>query len=180
MAGAEPPRPGVAPPTVRALRALGRGLLRVPRRLGILPPLAWAGLIFLGSAQPSPSIGATGIAGPVVENFAHAVEYGILAALLVLLAPRREGWVALDRGTVGWILAVVLVYAASDEWHQSFVPHRDASVYDVITDVVGAASTLACIGALGRTREAGRIFSLRFAVGLACCVAAAILATLEP
>ena len=165
--------------TVRALRSLGRVLLLVPRRFGFLPPFLWAVLIFLGSSQPSPTIGAPGLVPPVIENFAHAVEYGIFAALLALLLPRREGWVALDRASILLILVFVLLYAASDEWHQSFVPNRDASVYDVITDVAGAAATLACIDALGR-EKAGGIFTFRFAIGLAVCLAAAILATVEP
>lgn len=168
------------PAAVRALRAFGRGLLRVPRSLGFVPPLLWAGLIFFGSSQPSPKIGPTGIAGPVIENFAHAVEYGIFASLIALCVRREAGWVVLERASVAWILVFIAVYAASDEWHQSFVPNRDATIYDVITDISGAASTLACIDALGRARDAGRVLAVRFVTGLAICLAAATLATFEP
>ena len=164
---------------IRGLRAFGRGLLRIPRRFGIVPPILWAALIFYGSSHPAPSIAAPGITGAVIENCGHAVEYGIFAALLALCARRTSGWIVLDRATVGWIVAAVVVYAASDEWHQSFVPHRDASVYDVITDVVGGVSTLACIDALGEGRAAGR-FTLRFVIGFAASLAAAVLATIEP
>ena len=163
---------------IRGLRAFGRGLLRIPRRYGFVPPVLWAALIFYGSSHPAPSIAAPGIAGGVIENCAHAVEYGIFAALLALCARRRSGWVELDRATLGWIVVIVVLYAASDEWHQSFVPHRDASVYDVITDIVGGVSTLACIDALGEGRT-GR-FPLRFVLGFAASLAAAVLATIEP
>jgi hypothetical protein len=171
--------PGAESAAIRGLRAFGRGLLRVPRGLGFLPPLLWAALIFYGSSHPAPAIAAPGFAGALIENCGHAVEYGIFAALLALCAKRRSAWVDLDRATVAWMLAVIVVYAASDEWHQSFVPHRDASVYDVITDIVGGVSTLACIDALGEGRG-GRTFSLRFAIGFAASLAAAVLATLEP
>ena len=38
------------------------------------------------------------------------------------------------------VLSVILsvLYAASDEWHQSFVPSRDGTVTDVIWDASGA------------------------------------------
>ncbi len=164
---------------IRALRALGRGLLRIPRRVGFVPPILWAALIFYGSSHPAPTIAAPGIAGGVIENCGHAVEYGIFAALLALCAKRTSGWIDLDRATVRWIVAVIVLYAASDEWHQSFVPHRDASVYDVITDIVGGVSTLACIDALGEGRAASR-FTLRFVLGFAASLGAAVLATIEP
>jgi VanZ family protein len=36
----------------------------------------------------------------------------------------------------GWIAA--LVYGITDEIHQSFVPMRDASMYDVMADSIGS------------------------------------------
>ena len=99
----------------------------------------------------------------------------------MLLAPRRRDelgeWVDLGFRASAAILVFVLLYAASDEWHQSFVPKRDASAFDVLTDVVGAASTLACIAAIGRRVDAGRTLAVRFVLGLSVCVASASLAT---
>ena len=34
-------------------------------------------------------------------------------------------------------VAIVMVYGLSDEFHQSFVPMRDASIYDVFADIIG-------------------------------------------
>jgi VanZ family protein len=39
-----------------------------------------------------------------------------------------------------------VAYAVFDEWHQSFVAGRNASVSDVIVDVIGAALMLLVIG----------------------------------
>jgi VanZ family protein len=36
-----------------------------------------------------------------------------------------------------WTAALVLVFAVLDEIHQSFVPHRDASGFDVLLDMIG-------------------------------------------
>ena len=44
-------------------------------------------------------------------------------------------------GSLG--LAVAAAFAASDEFHQSFVPTRSASVHDVMLDVFGAIVGLA-------------------------------------
>lgn len=34
------------------------------------------------------------------------------------------------------------IYGLSDEWHQSFVPGRDCSVYDVAADALGVLSAV--------------------------------------
>ncbi len=164
------------PEPVRVLRAIGAALLRIPRERAIVPVLLWAGVIFFMSSRPAPSLGGAGEFAGVLGNFAHALEYGVFAVFLALLAPRAAGWVDLRPRAVATILAVVLLYAASDEWHQSFTPHRDASVFDVLTDLTGASATLACIAALGR-RDAGRALGIRFALGLLASLAAAALAT---
>ena len=39
-------------------------------------------------------------------------------------------------------LALVMLYAASDEFHQRFVPSRDASAVDVMIDTGGAVLAL--------------------------------------
>lgn len=168
---------------VRALRSIGALLLRVPRRWAFVSAILWAGLIFWVSSRPVPSIGGGGPLGGVIENFGHALVYGVFAVFLALLVPRarddRGEWVELRPRTSAAILAFVLLYAASDEWHQSFVPERDASVFDVITDVVGAAATLACIAALGSRERPGKVLALRFVLGLAACLGAAALATFD-
>jgi len=43
-------------------------------------------------------------------------------------------------------------FGALDEWHQSFVPGRDASLGDLLADALGAALAAAAIAAL-LTRE---------------------------
>jgi VanZ family protein len=84
---------------------------------------------------------------PVTEGMAvsgHSLGYFVLAVLVVrALAgglPRRIG---VRVAAVAMIVTVA--YAVSDEVHQSFVPGREASAYDVVVDTVGAlAATMAC------------------------------------
>jgi VanZ family protein len=75
---------------------------------------------------------------------AHAAEYAVLALLL---------WRAWRKPAPGdsrkwnmreafWIWLVAVVYAVSDEWHQSFYPSRQGSGLDVLIDGAGAAGGL--------------------------------------
>jgi VanZ family protein len=84
---------------------------------------------------------------PITEPLAisgHSLGYGALAVLVVRALggglPRRVGV-----RVAATALIVTVLYAVSDEFHQSFVPGRDASAYDVLTDATGAlAGTIAC------------------------------------
>lgn len=88
----------------------------------------------------------------LVRKCAHLTEFAILA-LLVWRALRVRGERAwswrLARNA--WLLAVL--YAASDELHQWFVPDRQASGWDVVIDATGAAAGLIGLWALGRWRR---------------------------
>jgi VanZ family protein len=67
-----------------------------------------------------------------VRKCAHLTEYAILSALL-LRALRQH---LLAARSIAFVLAVL--YAVLDEFHQSFVPSRTGSPWDVVTDIAGA------------------------------------------
>jgi VanZ family protein len=162
----------------RVLRAIGAGLQRIPRAWAWIPVLAWAGLIFFLSSRPAPHLGgAPNLVGGWLTNSAHGVEYGMLALWSALLVRRRVGWPDLDRRAFTALVVAIALYAASDEWHQSFTPHRDASVCDVITDVVGAACTLAAIAFAGGARASDEKLARVFAYGIPAVLLAGALAT---
>jgi len=79
----------------------------------------------------------------LVRKAAHFTEYAALA----LLAARAFRTSA-RRGLSGrwWLVSFALVacVALSDEYHQSFVPSRTASIYDSLLDMTGGAVALAC------------------------------------
>jgi len=71
----------------------------------------------------------------------HFTEYAILA----LLAARalRTSTRELLRTRWFWLsLLLVVVYALGDEFHQSFVPSRTASIYDSMIDTFGGLTAL--------------------------------------
>ena len=69
-----------------------------------------------------------------LRKLAHVTEYLVLTLLLVR-ALRRSGVVA----AVPVACLTALLFAASDEWHQSFVPTRTATPRDVVIDGIGIA-----------------------------------------
>ncbi|MNS25413.1 VanZ like family protein [compost metagenome] len=73
----------------------------------------------------------------LIRKLAHFTEYGILAVLMAWAQPGLN-W---KRAALTWVAASL--YAASDEWHQSFVPNRGPAVTDVLIDASGALAGLA-------------------------------------
>jgi VanZ family protein len=90
--------------------------------------VAWAALIFALSSIPD--LG-TGLGGwdLTLRKVAHAVEFAILAALLVRAL--RNPW---------WASVLGIAYALSDEIHQSFVPGRQGAFLDFAIDSVGVVA----------------------------------------
>ena len=107
-----------------------------------LPPVLLMAVIFALSAQPDLSSGL-GLIDLIGRKLIHAGEYGLLCflwwrALRTLPMERRTA--------LAGAAAVALLYAASDEWHQTFVAGRHGTPVDVLIDAVGIALTGALIG----------------------------------
>jgi VanZ family protein len=133
------------------------------------PIIVWMSVIFLastdlGSAAHTGSIvmgllrwlSAGRLSLPAMEEIhhlirksAHLTEYAVLGCLLWrafagAAAPSRAGAAATA------LLAAAL-YACTDEYHQSFVPSRTSSIYDVMIDTAGAAIGIAiCLAAASK------------------------------
>jgi VanZ family protein len=92
-----------------------------------LPLIAMMAAIFYLSDQAKQDIPAFGTWDLLVKKGAHFSAYAALYAFA--LRATRNPWIA---------LALAIVYAASDEYHQSFVMGRNGTVMDVLIDSVGA------------------------------------------
>lgn len=91
-------------------------------------------IIFVASATPGALIPRAGAWDWLLKNGGHLCAYAVLAwlwlsALRPVVSPARLFWV---------VLAIAALYAVSDEYHQTFVPGRDGSPLDVLTDAFGA------------------------------------------
>jgi VanZ family protein len=137
-----------------------------------LPVLIWLAVIFAGSTDilsaphtsrllipflrwldPNISFAMLESIQLVIRKFGHLIEYAILAALL---------WRAFGAGTnlsarmsilfvAVWI--VCAVFAATDEFHQSFVPSRTAAFGDVMIDTGGSLVALMICWMFGRKKS---------------------------
>ena len=88
-----------------------------------------------------------------IRKGAHIGEYSILGTLLWRAIPgRNTSPGAADWWRAGLALLVAVSYAASDEFHQSFVPSRGASVHDVLIDACGAGIAITCLCLANRHR----------------------------
>ena len=90
-----------------------------------------------------------------VRKTAHTTEYAVLAwfwwrALRQPVRKNPRPWLW-RLALLAWLLATL--YAATDEFHQSFVHGREASVVDVLIDSGGAAFGLLALWGFGRWRK---------------------------
>lgn len=109
------------------------------------PPLGLMAVIFALSAQPDLNSGF-GTWDTILRKLAHAAEYGLLWFLW---------WRALGtRPARPWPAAVItLLYAASDEYHQTFIEGRVGTPRDWVIDAAGVALAA---GAVARWRRPSR------------------------
>lgn len=99
-----------------------------------LPALLMMALIFGFSSIPSKEMPSFGAFDFSVKKFGHAFGYGLLALAYQRGLGGKRPWLA-------WLMAVA--FAATDEFHQSFVPGRNASPWDVLFfDNIGALAGL--------------------------------------
>jgi VanZ family protein len=106
------------------------------RFLRWLPAIVGMAVIFGFSSIPSREMPDFGLWDVIVKKGAHMLGYGLLALAY---------WNALRFNKRSWWLALLLavLYAITDEFHQSFVPGRHPSWVDaLIIDGGGAALML--------------------------------------
>lgn len=102
--------------------------------------MAW---LFIISAQERPPTPRSGFTWD--DKVQHALAFAFLAFLTYHVGARliREWTGRLPLYALAFVWASL--YGLSDEWHQSFVPGRDASLWDFIADMTGAALAVAFI-----------------------------------
>lgn len=87
----------------------------------------------------------------IIRKLTHFSVFGTLAFFVYkVLAPRRFAYIG------AW--SFVVVYAALDEWHQSFQPGRVPLVSDVFIDALGAAFALLLVRVYLRKKQSENNF----------------------
>lgn len=96
------------------------------------PVMLYMALIFSASAAPRPDPLAS-----TPDIFLHGGAYFVMAVLAVRALSKGLRHRAAPRHLWGGV-AIAIVYGASDELHQSFVPGRVAATDDLAFDALGA------------------------------------------
>ena len=135
------------------------------------PVVLWAILIFVFSSgllsgsntstivwplvkwvYPSISEAALVFVHALIRKASHFIEYAILA-LLAVRALRTSSRDFLRNHWFFVSLTFVALYALSDEFHQSFVSSRTASIYDCLIDTAGGLAALTVVAMRSRVRN---------------------------
>ena len=112
--------------------------MRVALRIRLvrwLPVLLWMGVIYFFSSQPDPFDFFKMKSQLTVSKAAHVAEYVVLAALL-WRALRREPFGARTGKALVAVWLITLLYAMTDEYHQTFVAGRNGNWVDVGIDLI--------------------------------------------
>ena len=135
------------------------------------PAIVWATLIFIGSSDllssshttsflirplhalfPGASEATLAAIHFALRKLGHFTEYAILAWLSAR-AFRSSSQPPLQRRWFLIALVSVAGYALFDEFRQSFVPSRTASIYDSLIDISGGLTALLVIARRHQKRE---------------------------
>jgi len=139
-----------------------------------LPVVAWMALIFTASSDRDSYEHSSRLIAPllrwlfphlpadtvdrivfIARKCAHLAEYSVFALLLwrALHKPVKKVFRPWNWREAGLVLLLVALYAASDEFHQVFVPTRTPRVHDVVIDTLGGVIGLFALWMIGRCRK---------------------------
>ncbi len=96
----------------------------------VIVPLAYMAGVFFLSSLPGAQVHRLGLSALLLD-FAHVPLFAGLAwaTLWAVTGPVRV--------RVAWVAALCLAFAVLDEWHQTFVPGRFFSGWDLAADSLG-------------------------------------------
>lgn len=105
--------------------------------------IAWALTIFIQSSF-------TAVELPKVEwismdKVIHMGVFGLLALLCYISFIKLNNNIILKRNPYLWTAVLTIIYGASDEFHQYFVPNRSSEFADWVADVIGIILALIVI-----------------------------------
>ena len=101
------------------------------------PVCVWMILIFTLSSHQRLSVSQEDVLNFLFFKTLHLLEYGALY-LLSFRALRLSSSVV-SWGVYRYAFVITILYAISDELHQTFVPTREGTLRDVIIDGIGAS-----------------------------------------
>ncbi|HKL23897.1 MAG TPA: VanZ family protein [Candidatus Nanoarchaeia archaeon] len=102
------------------------------RKISLILTLIIAFIIYLFS-----TIHGSSISSPEIFNLSYIYHFGIFFLFSLFLLITIKGEKETEKHHVFIVLIIAIIYAFLDELHQSFIPGRNASVIDLLTDTAG-------------------------------------------
>jgi len=117
-----------------------------------LPPLLWVVIIYFLSAIPSSQLNFK--LPPGSDKVVHAFIYFVLCWLARRAFYNQTSFLMLRNSSFLGAFIFSVVYGLLDEYHQTFVPGRDADFYDLLADTGGALLYVAIAWLVHRPEDA--------------------------
>lgn len=102
-----------------------------------LPPLLWMVFIFILSSRQRVNLTNKLVYNFLIFKTLHMIEYAILNFLLFRALYNISDKKLKLRKKLLYSVVLSVIYAVSDEIHQTFVPTREGKIRDLFIDTVG-------------------------------------------
>jgi VanZ family protein len=96
-----------------------------------------------------------------IRKTGHFLEYAALGAAVCCLLRAIDRWPRSSAGRLAAAWGLAVVFAATDEVHQLFVPGREGKPTDVLIDAAGVLAGVAVVHLLTSLRQKGLTVSAR-------------------
>ncbi|MCD6561640.1 MAG: VanZ family protein [Deltaproteobacteria bacterium] len=112
-------------------------------------------IIFLSSIPDLSIMGNGSLSDQIISNLAHIPAYAVLTFLWVYSLTGTNLMKYHYSKLILFVITAILLFAVSDEIHQSFVPGRTASLMDIGLDLAGI------LFGIGAFKFSGHLISAR-------------------
>ncbi|HWA05588.1 MAG TPA: VanZ family protein [Ignavibacteria bacterium] len=107
------------------------------------PFILWALIIFVQSSFPAVELPKVEIIS--FDKLVHMGVFGLLAGLCYISLIHLSSDSNFTQNAFLWSAIITIIYGASDEFHQYFVPNRSSEVQDWFADIAGIVIMLLII-----------------------------------
>jgi len=120
------------------------------RATRLVAAVAWMAVLWILSSIPTaPDQTTAGIFVPkVLQKTLHVIAYAMLSAAWLWVLDTGRSATNTNTHTGFMAIGLTTTYAAIDEFHQTFVPGRTGSPWDVALDACGAALAILAVAAV--------------------------------
>lgn len=114
------------------------------------PVIAYLIIIFIFSSIPGDNL--PDLSYTISDKIIHALIYFFAFLLFYISLSHTKSDSFFHKNAILFSIIFATIYALSDEFHQSFVPNRDADIFDFLADFAGVLVGFIFIIILGKIK----------------------------